>query len=422
MRLIFVSIIIMGIFACMQKKNVIRPSYSLLNKIDSNNFSFDCIDSLLTGKTVVFLGGGVHSMNEGNLRLDLIKYLHQKHGFNLVLHEAPFLAEINISNSLKNAKGYQINLYDTISKYLDDRIDEYEYSLFEYVYQNKQLKEEIELLGLDIHSSYRYARLGSIDFINMHLKVPLTNEYFKKHFYYLTQTYTREPEKKNFMHFFENLLNNKEAFLNDSVWNLSRQAFILIKAKDYYMEQFFFHRNNKLLHKDPSTYYRYRDSIMALNFAYYRQLFPDRKMIVLTSTYHVTKGTNNYEDLSKVTFGKGVKTMGQHIVEQGEKVLSLITIVNRGEVDPNRFKLVTGKYYTPRRQRKSLEYNLNKRNVDYSFIDFHKMATQGDSVFTMYPFYIQPINANWSKYYDGAFFIKYVGPSKIIELYNDKKY
>lgn len=422
MRLLFFVIMTTGISACKQNLNVTQSNYTLLNKIDSNSFSFECIDSMLIGKTVVFLGGGLHHMKEGDLRVDLIKYLHQKHGFNLVLHEAPFLAEINISNSLKNAKGYQINLYDTISKYLDERIDEYEYSLFEYVYQNKQMKEEIELLGLDIHSSYRYARLSLIDFINMHLKEALINEYFKNHFYYLTQTYTREPEKKNFFQFFENLLNNNEAFLNDSVWNLSRQAFILIKAKDYYTEQFFLQRNNKLLHKDPSTYYRYRDSIMALNFAYFRKLFPDRKVIVLTSTYHVTRGKNNYEDLSKVTFGKGVKTMGQHIVEQGEKVLSLITIVNRGEVDPDRFKLVTGKHYTPRRKRKSLEYSLNKKNVEYAFIDFHKMAAEGDSVFTMYPFYIQPIKANWSKYYDGAFFIKYVGPSKIIELFNDKKY
>ncbi len=55
MRLIFVSIIMLGVFACIQKKNVTQLSYSLLNKIDSNNFSFECIDSLLTGKTVVFL-------------------------------------------------------------------------------------------------------------------------------------------------------------------------------------------------------------------------------------------------------------------------------------------------------------------------------------------------------------------------------
>jgi len=95
-------------------KNWIKANHQRILSLDSENFEdLHFIDQFLMDKSIVLLGEIAHGVAEQNrIRVRLIKYLHQEHGFNVVafessLHDCYFtdkdIKSIASKDVLKNA-------------------------------------------------------------------------------------------------------------------------------------------------------------------------------------------------------------------------------------------------------------------------------------------------------------------------------
>jgi erythromycin esterase len=132
-------------------KNWIKANHQRILSLDSENFEdLHFIDQFLMDKSIVLLGEIAHGVAEQNrIRVRLIKYLHQEHGFNVVafessLHDCYFtdkdIKSIASKDVLKNA------LYPFW--HTTDLID-----LVDYIKQSYSSNNPIHLAGFDIHST-----------------------------------------------------------------------------------------------------------------------------------------------------------------------------------------------------------------------------------------------------------------------------
>jgi len=83
------------------QENKLPSSFSFNNTKGGENFSF--LDSIAVTKRIIWLGESDHRIEDFNeLKIDIIKYLHEKHGYNVVVFESGF-ATCNLSNLVKNS-------------------------------------------------------------------------------------------------------------------------------------------------------------------------------------------------------------------------------------------------------------------------------------------------------------------------------
>src|SRR5690349_3618142 len=81
----------------------IRDSFEV-NSIDSDNFEdLKYMDALIQDKQLVLLGESQHGVNDFNvLKFRIIRYLHQKHGFDVVAFEAG-MGNCGLTNLVKDS-------------------------------------------------------------------------------------------------------------------------------------------------------------------------------------------------------------------------------------------------------------------------------------------------------------------------------
>lgn len=132
-------------------KNWIKVNHNLIQSLDSENFEdLHFLDQLLMDKSIVLLGEVAHGIAEQNrIRVRLIKYLHQEHGFNVIAFESSlhdcYFTDKDIQNTdnvdvLKNA------LYPFW--HTTDLVD-----LVDYMKQSYSSNNPVHLAGFDIHAT-----------------------------------------------------------------------------------------------------------------------------------------------------------------------------------------------------------------------------------------------------------------------------
>lgn len=132
-------------------KNWIKANHQRILSLDSENLEdLHFIDQFLIDKSIVLLGEVAHGIAEQNrIRVRLIKYLHQEHGFNVIafessLHDGYFtdkdVQKLDNIDVLKNA------LYPFW--HTTDLVD-----LVDYMKQLYSSDNPIHLAGFDIHST-----------------------------------------------------------------------------------------------------------------------------------------------------------------------------------------------------------------------------------------------------------------------------
>ncbi len=132
-------------------KNWIKTNHHPILSLDSENFEdLHFLDQFLIDKSIVLLGEVAHGIAEQNrIRVRLIKYLHQEHGFNVVAFESGLydcyftdkaLQGMDNIDVLKNALYTFWNTTDLVD-------------LVNYMKQSYSSNNPIHLAGFDIHSS-----------------------------------------------------------------------------------------------------------------------------------------------------------------------------------------------------------------------------------------------------------------------------
>jgi erythromycin esterase len=119
-----------------------------LRSLDSDDFrDLAFLPELIRGKTVVTMGEVVHGVAEQNrIRVRLIKYLHQQHGFNVVAFESGFY-DCHFTQQRMSQLSFGVALRSSIYSFwhTDDLLD-----LFHYVQESQSTANPLYLAGFDV--------------------------------------------------------------------------------------------------------------------------------------------------------------------------------------------------------------------------------------------------------------------------------
>jgi erythromycin esterase len=129
----------------------IKANNHTAQSLDSENFDdLRFFDQLLSNKSIILLGEVAHGIAEQNrMRVRLIKYLHQNHGFNVVAFESGlydcYFTNKNIQDlsALATLKNALYTFWHTT-----DLVD-----LVDYMKQSYSSGNPIQLAGFDIHAT-----------------------------------------------------------------------------------------------------------------------------------------------------------------------------------------------------------------------------------------------------------------------------
>lgn len=237
-------------------------------EVGATDFSF--LHDYIEEKRIVFLGEETHGIKElERVRVDIIKYLIDKEGFDVILFENDMdaLAYSNYYKNKMTPKQMLSNLYPVWQS--EDLLD-----LMTFV----KAKEDVEIAGFDnkLMSSYRETFMtkniaeGFAQVVSDGVKLAFNmNEVIPDY----------EKERTNVMKSFQNFLDN------------------LDESDEYYkIKKRIIQSNIELVEKaQPGEFFGvYRDSLMAGNLKWLlNELYPDKKIIVWAANIHIMPCKND---------------------------------------------------------------------------------------------------------------------------------
>jgi len=160
--------------------------------------------------------------------------------------------------------------------------------------------------------------------------------------------------------------------------------------------------------------YSDRDSVMAKNLIYYLDhTDPNAIIIVYVSAYHAMRKSYLIPDFQDCCKTLKVKTFGELMASStyGKDIYSLAFIAACGE----RAVVHGKKFDVPKPVKGSLEYILNKKPINYGFVNFINLRDYKfqNMNFKMSPFFDKYFQGAWLDIYDGIFYIKKMAPNNI---------
>jgi hypothetical protein len=125
---------------------------------------------------------------------------------------------------------------------------------------------------------------------------------------------------------------------------------------------------------------------MALNVDFYKKLYPNEKIIIFASSYHVRKSTEPFQKK---------EIIGNNTVPLGERLSNKYKTYHIAWIYPKLFDK-----RLKRRKRKSLEYYLLKNEIGSCFIPLNNFYVNDDSNFIAYPIWNYKTKGVWEKAYN----------------------
>src|SRR5213075_675009 len=148
--LLFVSVVSFGQHA-VKIINNINPS-------DKNYSDLQFLDSLLMNKSIVLLGEDSHYDGSTSLaKVRLIKYLHEKLGFNILIDEVNIYEAYRAMADVKQNKDSLTGAMAVLTEIFPFQIAEHNYSLAKYIDSTIKQKNELNYYGFDIVPSSPYS-------------------------------------------------------------------------------------------------------------------------------------------------------------------------------------------------------------------------------------------------------------------------
>lgn len=273
-----------------------------INSIDSDDFSdLTFLDEHIENKKVVFLGESHHGIDDFHqLKFRLIKYLHQKHGFEVVAFESG-VANIGYTELFKDSLTGMEMLAHSLMGFWRVPVN---CELMTYSRDNK-----LHLSGLDPFSKSLYFTK------EYYHKLDLSEEIKNRLFYAdsaFSWSYSLEKSKRYSAYKKDGSL--KQSADLDSISAQLRheysQVYNKLKAPDTYQNKILRRgilSNLQILNNSndlKSPYYygknQLRDSSMARNLEYLiDSLYPNKKIIVLAHNIHIQKTTKGTTEKGK---------------------------------------------------------------------------------------------------------------------------
>lgn len=385
------------------KINELEKYVKTVESISPKDTSFEDLEFLketLKNAEIVMLGEQTHADGATFLaKSRLIKFLHQELGFDVLVYEAGLYDTENLWESLNSkTKNNPADFLKALYSFWCTNQENEE--LLNYIIDNINTENEIEIAGLDVQFSGR---------IKYELRDSILSQYLDS---------KPQINAKNFPAFFSiknrysSLANNwvanqltkakKDSIISDirSINNLYSSEMKLNQEDSLYA---LFFRNIETLYTYSWNYdigddvrFHIRDSAMAENFFWLKEnKFKNRKVIIWAANLHTSYSNSSYSPVtSKFT------PMGEYIKQKyGEQCYSInFTSFSDSNNLSNSEKLYNNK---------SLEYLLHQLNYPFLYFDFNEIDSTSflRNEFVMNCNQRLSLNAKWSKITDGIFYI-----------------
>lgn len=361
----------------------------------------DFLSQVLSKKKIVFLGEGEHGDGQTiHAKTRIIKYLVERMGFEVVIFEYPFYEMNKVNDLMEDKNKDHSKILNEVFSW-DEKIGVDDIPLKEWMVLTKSI---CTFEGLEVLYHSRIADLLAKDLVKFGIKEKAVKDYIE-----ILRVFNRCGFG---IRIDQNVLDKK--FLKFKLHHIDFEKKILVAPnssnKKFIIQVLYnnlnlvkhFHIDNSNIEGEDFYYYQWRDKPMFENFMYHLTANLNKKLIVSTSTYHITRG------LSKS------KTMVDYLPDSiADKSYFLPFIYYQG---------LTGRYYEGSdlnveaviRPKGYLEEQLHRLGSKYGFIDFGKLnqlqLNHMDSVRSS----ISPVftfNAKWSKIFNGLFFIETMTPN-----------
>ncbi len=383
-----------------EKIQELANSIQIISSISPHDTSFEDLEFLkatLKNTDIVMLGEQTHYDGATFLaKARLIKFLHQKLGFDVLIYETGLYDTENLWESLKsNPKDGLVNFTKAFYPFWCKNQENEE--ILKYILKNINTENEIKIAGLDVQFSGDVEDNERDSILNQYLKskpkinakqFPAFFSIKDKYSYYAKKWIARKltPTKR------DSILNNIRS-INSMYFSDSSQ-----NKEDLLYARFF--RNIETLYSYSWYYnigedirFHIRDSAMADNFIWLKEnKFKNKKVIIWAANLHTSYSNDSYNPIiSKF------KPMGAYIKE---KYLDRCYSINFTSFSNANNLSRSDKLYN----NKSVEYLLHKLNIPYLFFDFNQIDSTSflRNEIIMNCNQRLSFNAKWCKITDGT--------------------
>ncbi|MBK7884845.1 MAG: erythromycin esterase family protein [Chitinophagaceae bacterium] len=416
---LFLIIVCSNNLAYSQKdfKDYVINNITPLDLSDDADFnSFDNLGNAIGDSKIVMLGEQDHGDGSTFLvKAKLIKYLHEKKGFDVLAFESDFYS-LNKAWSLVTAGQISLDSAILTSIYPVWTNCQQCDKVFKYVKTELNNKNPLILTGFDNQLVFKnvfknlktdiigYLDTSDISFIN--------SNYYKNNFSTdvdsLLKIFRFNKENKNskikFLNFFNDTLSTI-LFQLDSIKNYNMCYYKVIKNLiSFSTELKYIYEGNQLMSDSI------RDKQMAENLLWLAKYkYPEKKIIVWAANSHIIK--NRFPDFNaknKTSYSMGNIFTG--FKEFSEKTY----IIGFTGYSGSYGRATTEKVYKiPSPKSKSIEAWLHENNNSTCFIDFKKFTSlhpQFGEPFWMNGSNWQSYKSNWERAFDGIIYIDEILP------------
>ena len=399
------------LFAQEQIKKYIVANTIKIETIQPNSTDFSDLQAIgdaIGDAKIVMMGEQDHGDAPTFLgKTRLIKYLHEKKGFDVLAFENDFFSTNYNWTFVKSGKLSVDSFIKTNISATWARCTACDPLFKEYLPSTLISDNPLEISGFDMYMNTRKL-LPKLDSIIKNLRLPVTQtaDYASQIFPKISSWYMNTKDS----------VANKE--VNDYLLLIKNQLLAKLSEDDFWIrcvdnliaENKKFNNWRQNYFKDINT----RDRQMAANLKWLAEVkYPNSKIIVWGHNYHISKYSGHYPE----KFLNGQNTMGSVFTED-TSIMKKTYILGFTSYEGTAGRLFFGKIYkVDKPKTNSLENWINKK-YNFAFVDFKKYNTAnplGNEAFNMSGAtkgnrYHSSQSGIWNRIFDGVFYIKEMYP------------